>query len=58
MKLVLASRYAVYLPQARRVPVARPVPVHVLYATAVVGDDGLVRFHPDIYGRDGARRGT
>lgn len=44
--------------QARRVPLARPVPVHVLYATAVVGDDGLVRFYPDIYGHDGARRGT
>lgn len=41
--------------QSRRVPLARPVPVHVMYATAVVGDDGLVRFYPDIYDLDGAR---
>lgn len=41
--------------KSRRVPLARPVPVYMLYATAVVGDDGLVRFYPDIYGHDGAR---
>ncbi|MHB1223945.1 MAG: hypothetical protein ACYC2G_07865 [Gemmatimonadaceae bacterium] len=43
---------------SHRVQLARTVPVHVLYATAVVGDDGLVRFYPDIYGHDGAHRGT
>ena len=41
-------------PPSRRVRLARPLPVHVLYATAVVGDDGLVRFYPDIYGHDAA----
>ncbi|HEY0969367.1 MAG TPA: hypothetical protein VGE02_00150 [Gemmatimonadales bacterium] len=41
--------------KSRRVALERPVPVHVLYATAVVGDDGLVRVYPDIYGHDDAR---
>ena len=41
-------------PASRRVRLDRPIPVHVLYATAVVGDDGLVRFYPDIYGHDAA----
>ena len=40
-------------PESRRVQVARPVTVHVLYATAAVGEDGVVRFYPDIYGHDG-----
>lgn len=44
--------------KSRHVQLARPVPVHVLYATAVVGDDGLVRFYPDIYGRDTVRQDT
>ena len=39
-------------PPSRRVRLARPLSVHVLYATAVVGDDGLARFYPDIYGHD------
>jgi murein L,D-transpeptidase YcbB/YkuD len=31
-----------------------PVPVHILYWTAFVDDDGVVQFRPDIYGRDQA----
>ena len=44
-------------PLSRRIPLTRPVPVHVLYATAAVGDDGIVRFYPDIYGHDSAAVG-
>ena len=29
-----------------------PYPIHILYRTAVVGDDGLVYFADDVYGRD------
>ena len=35
-----------------RVALARPVTVYVLYATVVVGEDGTVQFHPDLYGHD------
>lgn len=31
-----------------------PIPVHILYCTAWVGDDGQVGFRDDIYGRDRA----
>ena len=34
------------------VQLTRPLPVHVLYWTAWVGDDGALVFRPDIYGRD------
>jgi murein L,D-transpeptidase YcbB/YkuD len=34
------------------VPIAEPLTVLVWYATAVADADGLVRFYPDIYGRD------
>jgi murein L,D-transpeptidase YcbB/YkuD len=34
------------------VRVARPVAVYILYATAVAGADGVVRFYPDLYGHD------
>ena len=36
----------------RTVPVKRRVPVMLLYFTAEVDEDGTVRFHPDLYGRD------
>ncbi len=35
-----------------QVPLTSPVPVHVVYATAVARDDGSVTFHDDIYGHD------
>ena len=35
-----------------RIPVARPLPVYILYWTAFVGPDGLVQFRDDVYGRD------
>lgn len=38
----------------RHVDLAHPVPVVIFYATAAVGNDGTVRFAPDIYGRDAA----
>ncbi|HEY0971525.1 MAG TPA: L,D-transpeptidase family protein, partial [Gemmatimonadales bacterium] len=43
---------------SRRVRVARPVQVYMLYATAVAEEDGNVRFHPDIYGHDGVLLGA
>ena len=33
---------------------ARPIPVLVLYGTAIVAEDGEVRFFEDLYGRDAA----
>jgi L,D-transpeptidase YcbB len=30
----------------------RPIPVDILYVTARAGDDGVVRFHADVYGHD------
>ena len=30
---------------------AKPVPVHLVYATAFAGDNGI-EFRPDVYGRD------
>ena len=35
-----------------QVPLTTPVPVHVVYATAVAREDGSVVFHEDIYGHD------
>lgn len=34
------------------VPVARTIPVFILYATAVAGEDGQVSFYEDLYGYD------
>ena len=39
-------------PQSRRVDLARPLPVMVLYTTAVVHPDGVVAFYGDVYGHD------
>ena len=39
-------------PQSRRVDLARPLPVLVLYTTAVVHPDGAVAFYGDVYGHD------
>jgi murein L,D-transpeptidase YcbB/YkuD len=40
-----------------QVPLTTPVPVHVVYATAVAREDGTVVFHDDIYGHDRRLRG-
>ncbi len=36
------------------VPLREPVPVHLLYLTAFVDEDGWLSFAPDLYGRDAA----
>ena len=38
--------------ERRTVPVKRRVPVMLLYFSAAADADGVVRFHPDVYGRD------
>lgn len=38
--------------RSRAVSLPRPVPVHLTYATAWVGDHGEVHFRGDIYERD------
>lgn len=43
---------------SRRIQLESPVGVYVIYATAAVEDDGLVRFYPDVYGHDAARVST
>ncbi|WP_156788582.1 L,D-transpeptidase family protein [Roseobacter sp. CCS2] len=37
----------------RRVDLETPVPVHLVYRTAIVPADGKVQFRRDVYGRDG-----
>jgi murein L,D-transpeptidase YcbB/YkuD len=37
---------------SRTVPLAEPLPIHLVYRTAWVQDDGIVHFRPDIYGYD------
>jgi murein L,D-transpeptidase YcbB/YkuD len=36
------------------VPLEKPLPVHLLYRTAWIAEDGSLHFRPDIYGRDAA----
>ena len=43
---------AVALGTEQTIPLARPVPVFVLYWTAWVAEDGVLHFRPDVYGRD------
>ncbi len=43
---------AVDLGTEQTIPLARPVPVFVLYWTAWVAEDGVLHFRPDVYGRD------
>jgi murein L,D-transpeptidase YcbB/YkuD len=42
----------------REVPLPAPLPVHLLYWTASVAEDGRVHFHPDVYGQDAALAGA
>ena len=39
--------------ETKSVPLPAPLPVHILYWTAWVDDDGTVQFRKDIYGHDG-----
>ena len=41
-------------PQTRRIVLRQPVPVHITYQTAWIGDDGILQFRDDIYERDAA----
>jgi murein L,D-transpeptidase YcbB/YkuD len=43
---------AMRLKEPRRVDLPNPVPVHIIYATAIAREDGTVQFHDDIYGLD------
>jgi len=36
------------------VPLASPIPVYLLYLTAYAGEEGIINFRPDVYGRDRA----
>jgi murein L,D-transpeptidase YcbB/YkuD len=38
--------------QVTRVRLAAPIPVHIVYDTAWVDDDGVLQFRPDIYRRE------
>jgi murein L,D-transpeptidase YcbB/YkuD len=38
--------------KTRTIRLKRPIPVHVVYITAWVSEDGLLNFRQDIYGRD------
>lgn len=38
--------------ETQKLTLDRPVPVYVLYWTAIAGVDGTVEFRPDVYGRD------
>ena len=39
-------------PERNRVDLASPVPVYLLYTTAVADPDGRIFFYEDIYGHD------
>jgi murein L,D-transpeptidase YcbB/YkuD len=38
----------------QQVNLAKPIPVLIVYGTAIVNEDGLVHFYDDIYGHDAA----
>lgn len=41
-------------PQTQNLALSRPLPVYMLYWTAIAGSDGTVGFRPDLYNRDAA----
>jgi murein L,D-transpeptidase YcbB/YkuD len=49
VRTVLAKR------TARTVPLSKPIPVHLVYRTAWVNEDGTVQFRYDVYGHDALR---
>jgi L,D-transpeptidase YcbB len=48
----LAIAAAMGQAEPREVSLTRPVPVHIMYGTTAVREDGTVRFYDDIYGHD------
>jgi len=38
--------------QRTTVRLGKPIPVHLVYRTALIGEDKILHFRPDIYGRD------
>jgi murein L,D-transpeptidase YcbB/YkuD len=44
--------------QTLQVNLPRPIPVLIVYATAIVEDDGKVHFFDDVYGLDQALAGA
>ncbi|HVW10816.1 MAG TPA: L,D-transpeptidase family protein [Bryobacteraceae bacterium] len=46
-------RAALENPATLQVRLARPIPVLIVYGTAIAGEDGVMRFFDDIYGYDG-----
>ena len=38
--------------ETQRLSIEKPIPVYVLYWTAIADEDGSVQFLPDVYGRD------
>jgi L,D-transpeptidase YcbB len=51
-------RNAMYGESTIRVALLKPIPVLIVYGTAVVMEDGQVRFFEDVYGHDGALERT
>jgi murein L,D-transpeptidase YcbB/YkuD len=47
-----AIRAAIATGEQKTVSIPRPLPVHILYFTAWVEEDGTVEFRPDVYGAD------
>lgn len=43
---------AMTLTEPVKVPLSTPIPIHITYATAWIGEGGTIEFRPDIYGRD------
>jgi len=41
-------------PVEQTVQIPEPINIHILYWTVWLGQDGLINFSPDIYGRDSA----
>ncbi len=48
------SRQSIAAGKETTVPLREPVPIHLLYLTAFVDEDGRLSFAPDLYGRDAA----
>ena len=38
--------------ETTRISLSKPVPVHITYLTAWIGEGGTVEFRDDVYGRD------